>query len=208
MARRIGNDIIIQIQTLRSQGLSLPEIKKKVHIGYGTIFRYIQGIEINSKFETFWRGKRGGSIKRKLIAERDASEKASHIGLNLSEKEKILILAVLYWAEGSKKDFGLINSDPELIRVFIHGLVSILHVPLERIRVSVRIYEDLDKDTCLTFWSSITKISAKEIHTDIIRGRKTGKLLYGMCRVRLLKGGNELKYLKAVYKIISQLMSL
>ncbi|KKQ77620.1 MAG: hypothetical protein UT00_C0009G0028, partial [Parcubacteria group bacterium GW2011_GWA1_38_7] len=45
------------------------------------------------------------------------------------------------------------------------------------------------------------------MHIDILHGRKTGKLPYGMCRVRLLKGGNELKYLKAVYKIISNQMS-
>jgi len=208
MAKRIGIAEINKIQVLRSKGYSLPEIKKITSISYGSIFRYIRGIAINPEFKTLWQGKRGGSIKRKLIAEKKALEKANQIGLSLSEKEKILILAALYWGEGSKQDFGLSNSDPELIRVFIDGLINVFHIPLERIRVSVRIYEDLDRDTCLAFWSSITHKSSKEMQTDILHGRKTGKLPYGMCRVRLLKGGNELKYLKAVYKIIGNQMSL
>ena len=208
MVKRIAIAEINRIQVLRSKGYSLPEIKKVTSISYGSIFRYIRGIKINPEFDTLWRGKRGGSTKRKLIAEKKALEKANQIGLSLTEKEKILILAALYWGEGSKKDFGLSNSDPELIRVFVDGLVNALHISLDRIRVSVRIYEDLDRDACLAFWSSITNKSAKEMHIDILHGRKTGKLPYGMCRVRLLKGGNELKYLKAVYKIISNQMSL
>ncbi len=208
MAKRVSVDEIAKIQTLRVKGYSLPEIKKATSLGYGTIYRYVRDIIIDPQFETLWRGKRGGSIKRKLIAEKKALEKAHQIGLTLSDKEKLLILSVLYWGEGSKKDFGMSNSDPRMIRVFLYGLIHMLHIPLERIQVSVRIYEDLDKEACLRFWSSITHKSPRQMHIDILHGRKTGKLQYGMCRIRLLKGGNELKYLKAVYQMICEQMSL
>ena len=92
MVKRIAIAEINRIQVLRSKGYSLPEIKKVTSISYGSIFRYIRGIKINPEFDTLWRGKRGGSTKRKLIAEKKALEKANQIGLSLTEKEKIRIL--------------------------------------------------------------------------------------------------------------------
>lgn len=46
MPKLISQEKIKRIRLLRQKGYSLPEIKKEVRVGYGSVFRYIQGVEI------------------------------------------------------------------------------------------------------------------------------------------------------------------
>lgn len=199
MPKLISQEKIKKIKQLRQKGYSLPEIHKKVKVGYGSVFRYIQGVEILSEYRKIWHSKRGGSFKRMKLAEKRAEEKAGEYIFKLSEKEKIIFLSALYWGEGSKGDFGLSNSDPDLIRVFVLGLKEIFKINNNRLRISIRIYKDLDKEKCLKFWSKITGVpTVKFVNVNVLVGKKEGKLQYGMCRVRVTKGADMLKYMKAL----------
>ena len=199
MPKLIPKETIKKIKLLRQKGYSLPEIKKEVKISHGSVFRYIQGIEILPKYRQAWHSKRGGSLKRMKIAQQKAKENALKSINKLSEKEKLIFLSALYWGEGSKGDFGLSNSDPYLIRVFVQGLVNIFNVTKDRLRISIRIYKDLDKNKCLYFWSRITGVPVEKfISVNILDGKKMGKLPYGMCRIRVKKGGDLLKYILAL----------
>lgn len=42
MSKRISNSVLSEIKNLRQMGWSMPEIKKKFTIGYGTIYRHIK----------------------------------------------------------------------------------------------------------------------------------------------------------------------
>jgi len=206
VAKRLTPKVISTIRSLRRKGLSLNEIKQKVLVGYGTIARYIKGVEIQPKYKRTWFGKRGGSRKRKRLAEIEASVKARKFITSLSYKERAIFLSALYWAEGNKRDFGFTNTDPEMIRIFVWGLQEIFSVPKDQIRVSIRTYEDLDKEKCLNFWSKVVGIPKDRfINVNILKGKKQGKLRYGMCRIRVTKGANMLKYITAIRKRIGTL---
>jgi restriction system protein len=41
-------------------------------------------------------------------------------------------------------------------------------------------------------------LEEKFVNVNVLRGKKKGKLKYGMCRVRILKGGDMLKYMRAL----------
>ena len=199
MPKLIPDTTIQRIIQLRKKGYSLPEIKNEVHVGYGSVYRYIQGIDILPKYRKIWFGKRGGSIKRMKMKELIAKKYATKLVMSLSKKEKMIFLTALYWGEGSKADFNLMNSDPQLIKVFILGLQEVFGIDKSRIRISIRIYEDLDRKISLEFWSQVTGIPIdKFINVDVINGKKKGKLPFGMCRVRILKGADMLKYMRAL----------
>lgn len=199
MAKRISPEIIKRLKTLRQQGWSLPEIKKETNLGHGTVYRYLKDVEILPEFRAHWFSKRGGSIKRKKQAIELAKNKAKKNISSLSNKEKMIFIAALYWGEGTKSEFGLSNTDPELIKIIVKGLTEVFNIPQEDFRVSVRIYEDLDKKKCLKFWSDITGIPVKDfVNVNILQGKKQGKLPYGMCRVRVRKSANLLKYIIAI----------
>lgn len=204
---KTADEIIKKIESLRRRGYSLPEISKKLSIAKTTAFRYTRDIEILPKYGEILKIKRGGSRKRKRLKEQKALAQARRFA-NLSDREKLLFISALYWGEGTKKDFSLSNTDPHLIKVFVTVLKQVLKINSEDLRVSVRIYEDLDKEQCLSFWSEVIGVPKEQfVNVNILTGKKKGKLLYGMCRVRIRKGGDTLKRIVAINKVVASSMS-
>ena len=194
MSKRISSEIINRVKLLRKKGYSLPEISIGLKISRTSVLRYIKGVEILPEYLSEWSSKRGGSRRKKIKLEKKALKEGLKLVGNLSSKEKLLILSALYWAEGNKKDFILTNSDPNLIKVFVNILREILKIKDDRIKVSLRLYEDISKEKSLDYWSEIVKIPKdKFLSVHILEGKKVGKLEYGMCRVRVSKGGELIK---------------
>lgn len=205
MVKKISNEVITKIIKLREKGFSYPEISKQLNIPKTTVRRYAYRVKIKDEYLKQWTSKRGGSLSTKLRKEKKAYEKARKLINNLTSKEKILFISALYWAEGSKKDFGLSNTDPLLIKVFVTTLREVFEIKDEEFRVSIRIYEDLNKDDCLEFWSKVVNIPKENfVNVNVLRGKKVGKLQYGMCRVRITKGGELLKMIHAVNKTVAE----
>ncbi len=203
MAQKLSQNSIHEIKALRSHGYTLPEISKKFNISKSSVFRHVENIEILPEFFNFWRSKRGGSRNRKILSEKKFLEEGKKLVRKLSNTEKLLFLCALYWGEGSKKDFGLSNTDANLISIFVNGLREIFGITNDSLRVSIRIYEDLDKDKCLEYWSKIVGLPQKKfVSVNILPGKKKGKLEYGMCRVRVAKGGMLLKKVNGINKAI------
>ncbi|OGG14124.1 hypothetical protein A2773_05230 [Candidatus Gottesmanbacteria bacterium RIFCSPHIGHO2_01_FULL_39_10] len=203
--KAVDNKTREKIVYLRKHGYSLPEISILTKIPKTTAFRYLQGVQVLPEYRTAWLGKRGGSRKRMYLKEKAAYEEGVKFVQSLSIRDKLLFLSALYWAEGSKKDFGLSNTDPDLIKVFVSILRDVLGISVHALRVSVRIYEDLDKEKCLDFWSNIVGIpKEKFVNVNILKGKKKGKLEYGMCRVRILKGGDILKKIKGINRAVKE----
>lgn len=199
----ISKKEINEIIRLRQTGHSLPEIHKKVGRGYGTVYKYLKDVEILDEYKEMWKIKRGGSkakaIERWRNMEREA---ASLVSFPFSGQDKLLILACLYWAEGNKRDLNLINSDPALIKVFISCL-KYIGVKKADIKINVRIYEDINQKKAIAYWARIAGIDkGKILKVDVLKGKKVGKLKYGMCRVRVRKGGNHFKLIMSMIGLI------
>lgn len=200
-----GNQIS-EITKLRRCGHSLPEIKNATGHGSATIFKYIQNVEILPEFLERWKNRKKSSVIRMLENQKKARIEAESIVKNITPKDRILISACLYWAEGNKKDFSLSNTDPILIKTFLECL-SEIGVKKDDIRVSIRIYEDINPKEARKFWAGITNMPVNKISSiNVLKGKKKGKLKYGMCRIRVVKGVYFLKYLKSVKDIIGEII--
>lgn len=193
---------IKELKRLRKIGYSINELVEKFSIPKTTVWHHVKGIKINAKHIRSWKGKRGGSKKKSLLEWEKARAEAKKLIRNLSKTDRILITAALYWAEGSKGDFSLSNTDPQLVRTFVQSL-KILGVKNEDLSMNIRVYEDLDKERAIGFWVKVTGIPKYRIkYVDVLKGRKNGKLLYGMCRIRVIKGRYFFKLLNAIIDII------
>lgn len=204
---RLSKDQILTIIHLRETGHSLPEIRRITKHSNGTIFKYIQGVRIKPEFIEYWKSRRKPSIFRKAQAIKKAEEKADRILKNITAKGKILVGLALYWGEGARGECAIINSDPDLLKVFIECL-SELGVTRNSLSMSIRIYEDIDPEEARKFWINITGLPRNQItSTNILNGKKTGKLTYGMCRIRVIKGGDTLKLLNALKQKLIKLLN-
>lgn len=189
---------------LRNKGHSLNEIKDVVNRGYGTVYKYIKGVPILKEYEENWKVKRGGSRARSIREWENSKAQASNILKSFDYKDKMIILACLYWGEGNKTELNIINSDPDLIRVTVSCLID-LGVSNDDIKFGLRLFEDINKSIAVKFWADKLGISPKRIsYFEIKNGKKVGKLQYGMCRVRVKKGG---KYFKIIMSMVDLIKS-
>lgn len=198
----ISKKEIQKIIHLRQTGHSLPEIRKAMNKGSATVFKYIQGVEVFSEYRDILKEKQGGSRARSRECWSIAKQEARKILLPFTKRDPLLILALLYWGEGTKKEFNVINSDPDFIRVFVNALESI-GVRRGDLRVTLRIYEDINEQAARKYWSGVLSIKSSQIQTvNILKGRKVGKLQYGMCRIRVTKGGKHFKLIMSMIELI------
>ena len=197
-----------KILDLRMHGYSIPEIHRLLGVPKSTALRYANTISILPEYKQRWLDRRNGS---KIMSDRRlalAKNRANELVPVISKESLVLIAAALYWAEGAKKDFSLTNSDPELIKVFIRILEKIFDIKKEDLKVSIRLYEDLNINEAINFWSEIIGKDLKgNVSINILNGKKTGKLKYGMCRVRVKKSGLLLKTIFAINKRVCEIIS-
>lgn len=192
------------ILELRRTGHSIPEIAKITSRGKTTIWKLVHAVPINEAYIALWKGKQGGSKARAEKRWEIARSQVSELLPELSQSNYLIILASLYWAEGSKKEFTFTNTDPDMIKVLINCLRK-LTVSNEDLIVSIRMYEDMvpRKREIIDFWAKIIGIPAGNIsRINILAGKKEGKLAYGMCRIRIRKGEKYFKLIQSTIQIL------
>lgn len=101
-----------------------------------------------------------------------------------------LALAMLFWAEGSKKEDSLTfgNSDPALIRMFLQLLRCCYKLDEDKFRCTVMCRADQDAAALQGFWSEVTSIPLHRFYKSSIDMRTVGKPTRkdnykGVCRI-------------------------
>jgi len=199
------NKIIKQIQILRKRGRSINEIVSALGIAKSTVQRHTAKIKLSERALA----RIGERLRTSTILSQNEWQSAKQNAIKtvgyISSKEAKIVAVCLYWAEGNKSDFSLINSDPHLIRTFVNVIRKEFNVSNDQIVISLRVYEDLSVQKCKSFWSCVTGVRlADQTSVEVLKGRKSGKLEHGMCRVRVRRGGRLLKLIRSLAEQIAR----
>lgn len=192
----------------RRIGHSIPEISLLVGVSKSTVLRWVKDVAIEEEYIDTWRSKQGGSkIGAQARWNIAGSQVRSLLPSSLGLDHYLLIASCLYWGEGNKEDFTFSNSDPEMVRVVI-ACLRYFSLATDDIKITIRIYEDMvsRQEEIQYFW--IQKLglpSGTIVKFTVLSGKKEGKLLFGMCRLRIRKGG---KYLKLLQSTVSHIKSI
>lgn len=215
--RKFDKQKIEFIKDLRMSGQSLPDISESFYhtfrkrIAPGTIWHYVKEIKLSKEQqERLQQKKRDNSPKKCKNEWKKAIQSISrYLQEPLSDREKLLIVSMLYWGEGQKRDLNICNGDPVLLCLFKECIKDVLKIPSERFTFNLLLYEDLDLDSCVNFWTKILDISSNQLtHVHRRKGKEHGKLKYGICRLRIIKGGWELKQIMSLAKSTITLLDL
>ena len=202
---------------LRRAGISIREIARRLKISSSSASIWCKNVKLTVKQRALLASKSQNiellqyyARKRhldKITSQETIFKKASQDISQIDIKQLFITGIALYWAEGSKKDFGLSNTDPKLVRVFVDGLRRLFGLTNDDFTISIRIYEDLDRKNCLRFWSRVTRVPlGSRTSVNVLTGSKHGKLQYGMCRIRIKKGGLYLKEVFSMIEAIDQII--
>lgn len=189
---------ILELKRLREQGYSINELVQKLAIPKTTVWHHIHAIPLTKDQLLTIKAKQGGSHNRKLKSLETAKITAQQLLLG-PQRELIIALAMLYWAEGSKKVCEFINSDGNMIKLYLHVLRTSLKIPEEKIQPTLRIFSGMDENICLDYWSTVTNMSKDRFRVRLNDGSTSrGKTPYGMCRITVRKGHSSLKLIHSL----------
>ena len=194
---RHRQETINQLIQLRQRGYSIPEMMARFQLPKTTVWHHVHDVQILPEYTAVWRSKIGGGRKRKERAVERARQEAKRL---LEGEDAILYgtIASLYWAEGSKGRCELVNTDGEMIRLYLKIIREHLAIPEERIQPVLRIFANHDQKESLKFWAQVTGIPEHRFKIYFNDGGTSGRTPYGMCRIVVLKGGHLLKLFRAL----------
>lgn len=201
---RIAKEVREEIIRLRACGLSIPEIFRKTGVSKTSVQRYVKGIVVPEASLKRLKEKQGGAKQRAAGLRENCIEEAALMLGTLSKRDYLILLIGLYWGEGTKRDFSIINSDPKLLQTVMLSL-KMTGVSLERISLSLRLHSDISIARAKRFWSRALDVSEERIgRIEIIEGKKKGKLPHGMCRIRVSRGIRDRLILQSAITLIGK----
>ncbi|MEV5824483.1 helix-turn-helix domain-containing protein [Spirillospora sp. NPDC052242] len=167
---------------LRKQGWTYREIAGSLGIAIGTCSRWLRDVPApprpghdqervaamwKARWEPFHIAREQERQELKLAACREVGE--------LSDRDVLMLGAVIYWCEGSKdkiyrrqEKVRFINSDPALIAFFLRFL-QVAGVRGDQIRYRLHIHETADVDEVTRWWAEAVGASAEEFQKPTIK---------------------------------------
>lgn len=189
---------------LRKQGKSIPEISRETGTPVTTVQRHIKGVQVPSEFQTILREKQGGSKERARGLRLNIAADVEKLLGGISRRDYLFLLIGLYWGEGTKRDFSVINSDPLLIQTLIYCL-NVMGIQKSRISLSLRVHAEISLPEAKAYWTRTTGLSQQLIErVEVIEGKKKGKLPHGMCRVRVKSGIRDRLLIQSAIALIGK----
>ncbi|MDO8496840.1 MAG: hypothetical protein Q7S43_05330 [bacterium] len=196
---------------LRLEGKTYGEIRRSFKIPKSTLSTWFSKLKISNRAKKILESKkREGYLKllefnkTRTVNIKKENEKICSVFKSkiekLSDRELLLIGAVLYWGEGQKnftfKKYGypivsFSNSDPKMIQVFIKFLESILGFPKDRMRAQVMIYSGINSLAAIDYWHNVTRIPKENISYFVALSRASkgirpkNLLPYGTLQIRI-----------------------
>lgn len=165
---------------MRIAGKSYNEINAALGIPKSTLSGWFSHLVMSDKAEARLKarttmGTRHAFLKRNKLQTRHAEVRAKHARekgrqniRKLTRKDLEVIGAVLYWAEGYKRlhirdgkermghSISFVNSDPEMIQIFIRFLCEVMTVDTAKIILSMRLYAHIREDVACAYWMTCT----------------------------------------------------
>jgi len=176
MARREEKIAAIK---LRKRGMSYSQIKEVLGISKSTLHYWLRDYPLNeSRVRELrdWNQQRiercRETKRRKRHARLEAALKRaqSDIG-NLSAREMFIAGLFLYWGEGGKTNLYatvFTNSDPAMVIFFVRWLRQ-FGVPEEKVRACLQLYDDMDEDSEVMYWSNLLGLPRAQFHRSNIK---------------------------------------
>lgn len=165
------------------QGLSAREISEHFNVSIDAVYYLLRRTGIS---------RRTAGEQNRLRFERSRPSFSVKKSLTILESKLLVAGVMLYWGEGAQwegeKTVDFVNSQPRMIKVFVHFLRTICQVDESRMRVYLYCYDNQSVNKLIRFWSKVTDIPKKQFTKPYIKKasvlEKNYKMPWGLVHVR------------------------
>jgi predicted transcriptional regulator len=168
---RAKDELRVQARELRTEGMDYEEIAAALHVAKSSVSLWVRDMPIPARLSnaecmnrsakrtrSYWAAERVAREARRAAVREAAAAQIR----NLSNREFLIAGAIAYWCEGSKskpyrrhEQVVFINSDPALIRFFLHFL-DVTGTPRSDLSFRVYIHESGNVESAQRFWMEVT----------------------------------------------------
>jgi len=154
---------------LRKHGYSFNEMSRLLNVAKSTVSSWTRSVPLSDKARLRikdlgdkGRQKAKETIRRKqaLILDGIKNNCRALVNKKYGLDDYKLFLALLYWGEGAKTKQRVIfiNSDPDMIRMYLWLLRKSFDIKEERLKCLLHLHEYHNREEMIDFWSKITGI--------------------------------------------------
>lgn len=163
---------------LRKQGFSYGMIRRKLGVAKSTLSYWLKDSPLSEDriLELRRLGWKKGEASRERfrktmrakrdLVEKEVYKKYSKKFQSMTKNSYLTAGLMLYLAEGSKTDSHRIivaNTDPRVIKFFIHWLKDFLGIPKSKLKIWLHLYEDMDIKKEQKFWQKELDFKANQV---------------------------------------------
>ncbi|MGD0576703.1 MAG: helix-turn-helix domain-containing protein [Candidatus Staskawiczbacteria bacterium] len=209
---------------LRKQEMSYSQIKNILGINKSTLSGWLKNFPLTAE-----RIRELSKNERVIEKCRETKRKKKEKRLNevyleqksklfpFSERDFFIAGLFLYWGEGNKtlsSTIGVSNTEPSVINFFISWVVNYLNIPKEKINIQLHLYNDMDIDKEINFWTNILKIPKNQFSKPYIkkslstRINQKGGFGHGTCNARIGNARLNEKILMSIKAISDKYSSM
>lgn len=211
----------IKAKKLRESGLTYDEIASKIQVSKSTLSGWLKDTPfpekstVEAKRRYFLKnvqakGAEANKRKKEKVIEK-INKEARSFSKNIDKKDHALLmslLAVLYWAEGSKSEPGALtftNTDPKLAYFYLDLLRKCFNIDESRLRIRLHIHYYHSKKQSVAFWSDLLRIPPEQFTSVYVkkrgRNKRFRKNFMGICFIRYGDSNIRRKVLSCAYAI-------
>jgi hypothetical protein len=173
---------------MRIAGKSYNEINVALGVPKSTLNSWFSGLVLSDKAQVRLKnrsrqGTLNGFVKRNKLQTKEAEKRAKSTQRiakaeipTLTKRDLKIIGATLYWAEGYKRlqvidgkermshIIRFVNSDGQMIRVFIRFLREIFNIPADKIHLTMRLFPHINENEARNYWMEMTGIGKERFY--------------------------------------------
>ncbi len=206
---------------LRSRGYSVKEIAEKLNIPQSTSSLWVRNIKLNKKAQERLQKRKllgyyraGLTWKKKRVEEEQRNRQIAQRVIEAIRNDTShvkLYCALLYWCEGwknsdSRQGVRFVNSDPDMIRVFLKFFRKSFNPDEKKFRVLMYLHSYHNEQKQKNFWSKVTKIPPEQFYKTFQKNNTKKRIRenYPGCVALHYNDCKIAREIKAIYKKFSE----
>ena len=170
----------------RKKGMSYSQIKKRIKVSSSTLSYWLKDYPLSEeRIKKLQHGKqriekfRETMRKKKLERLEKTYKKERDKIFPINKRDLYIAGLFLYWGEGTKSGesrLTLANSDPSLIKFFLHWATRVMEASKEKIRIYLHLYKDMNVEKEMDFWAKELKIPLSQFGKPYIKDSEFSRI--------------------------------
>lgn len=191
-----------QALILRKQEMSYSQIRQALGVNKSTLSLWLRNFPLSKERIRELRDRNERRIEKFRETMREKREKRLRKTYEIQKKallplnrRELLVFGIgLYWGEGTKtrrESLSISNTDPSVIKFFIYWLKRCLGIPKRKVRIYLQLYNNMNINKEIEYWSKILKISLSQFSRPYIKKTSSerinhkGGFGHGTCNARI-----------------------